>query len=106
MKKWIITVCLLLSIVAFSCACGNSQYVGTWEVTKAEVNGVTFDQDALVSHGLDNVDFTLEADGSGTFEWEETDYGIRDKTNNIDYYKEGNYLTWSTGDGTMYFEKQ
>lgn len=124
-KAFLFTGCLVivLAIACLTSACGNSEYVGDWEVVKLEVGGETYDVKAVQEYAGSSLNFdfsmTLEANGKGTFnsngtmidvKWEAEDNGVKlsstETDGNMTMEKDGSYLRQVIAGSTIYYEKQ
>lgn len=113
-KKFaVLTACMLLCMMFFT-ACGSSEYVGTWEATKASatIGGEVKEMDA--SDIYQNFTMVLKSGGKATVNlngkesegrWKEVDNGI-ELDGEMTLTKEGSSLVVEQDGTKIYFEKQ
>lgn len=121
MKKSLTAIVILTLCLCFLTACGKSEYVGKWQLTKGNRDGTELPIDKLEELMGGAMTLTVEEDGTATLEtpgntsesvnWEETDDGIvlfdgENKENGAAYqYKDGQLVQEFNG-LEMVFEKQ
>lgn len=116
LKKFVaLTACMLLCVMFFTACGGTSEYVGTWEATKASgkgTDGETVEMDA--SDIYKNFTLILKAGGKATVNlngdssdgtWKEIDNGIM-VDNELSLTNEGGKLVVEQDGVKVYFEKQ
>ena len=118
MKKCGALLLILITSLFALTACGNSKYVGTWNVVSLiNQEGTETRLDSLSSTFEDaSVTMTLQKDGTAKIEysdttsyvqWEESSSGIivSDNENSTAYTFKDDYLYYDFGQGQMKLEK-
>ena len=114
-KKFVaLTACMLICVMFFT-ACGSSEYVGTWEATKASAagpDGNVVEMDA--SDIYENFTLKLKSGGKATVNlngeesaesaWKEVDGGI--VVDDMTFKNDGGKLVIEQSGATIVFEKQ
>lgn len=116
LKKFVaLTACMLLCVMFFTACGGSSEYVGTWEATKASAEGAdgnVVEMDA--SDIYQNFTLTLKAGGKATVnlngeesegKWKEVDNGIM-VDDEMTFTNDGGKLVVEQSGAKIVFEKQ